>query len=462
MTDVARSIDPRELLDWMVAQRWFASKAREVAQIEVLEAVALREEPPLLVLALVEARFPTGTHERYQVPLGMRRAADRWTRGVIDEVEGWTVYDAPADPVHAHELLHRMRAGDDVMAEEGALTFRWAEQADVGIGDTLEVRPMGVEQSNTSLVFGDSLTLKVFRRLEPGENPELELLRFLTARGFEHIAPLVGWYQFTGRLMDATLGILQEFLPGAGDGWGRALDDLSTDPEAFVDRARALGVVTAKLHNCLGSEPSDPAFSADEPSVEAISILTATVDEEIERIFVDMPDDERVAPIKGRGQDVRERLQTLSHIGAAGRVIRPHGDFHLGQTLWTPGREWTIIDFEGEPARPLPERRLKRSPLRDVAGMVRSFAYVASASEILHGRRAPDGWEERVRAAFLDGYFEHVDNRLLPPGQDATDRLISVFELAKAVYELRYELNNRPKWVGIPVAGIARLLEETA
>jgi trehalose synthase-fused probable maltokinase len=196
--------------------------------------------------------------------------------------------------------------------------------------------------------------------------------------------------------------------------------------------------------------------------VEAISILTATVDEEIDRIFVDMPDDERVAPIKGRGQDVRERLQTLSHIGAAGRVIRPHGDFHLGQTLWTPGREWTIIDFEGEPARPLPERRLKRSPLRDVAGMVRSFAYVASASEILHGRRAPDGWEERVRAAFLDGYFEHVDNRLLPPGQDATERLISVFELAKAVYELRYELNNRPNWVGIPVAGIARLLEETA
>jgi maltokinase len=139
-------------------------------------------------------------------------------------------------------------------------------------------------------------------------------------------------------------------------------------------------------------------------------------------------------------------------------VIRHHGDYHLGQVLWS-GEDWLVIDFEGEPARSLPERRQKRSPLRDVAGMLRSFAYAASASEILKGAAAPEGWETRARELFLEGYFEHVEPSLVPPGQEARNRLMAVFELEKAVYELRYELNNRPAWVGIPVAGIVRILE---
>jgi trehalose synthase-fused probable maltokinase len=184
------------------------------------------------------------------------------------------------------------------------------------------------------------------------------------------------------------------------------------------------------------------------------------VDEEIERMFVDLdPDDPALGPLAGRGQDVRERLQALSHIGTGGRQIRTHGDYHLGQTMLTD-RGWVILDFEGEPARPLPERRRKRSPLRDVAGMLRSFAYAASAARQQRGAPAPEGWEERTRDAFLDGYFETADSSLLPAGQDAIHRLLSVFELEKAVYELRYELNNRPDWVGIPVAGIVRLLDE--
>jgi trehalose synthase-fused probable maltokinase len=139
-------------------------------------------------------------------------------------------------------------------------------------------------------------------------------------------------------------------------------------------------------------------------------------------------------------------------------VIRHHGDFHLGQTLWA-GDDWVILDFEGEPARSLPERRRKRSPLRDVAGMLRSFAYAASAIELQRGVSAPEGWEERAREAFLDGYMSSVDLSLLPPGQSASEQLLAIFELEKAVYELRYELNNRPDWVKIPVAGILRLLE---
>ena len=216
--------------------------------------------------------------------------------------------------------------------------------------------------------------------------------------------------------------------------------------------------MTGELHTALGSEHGDPAFSPDEPSSESLALLTADVDEQIERLFVDLPDIPELAPVAGRGQDVRERLQALSHIGAGGRVIRTHGDLHLGQTLLAE-RGWVIIDFEGEPARPLPERRRKRSPLRDVAGMLRSFSYAAAGARILRGTTPPEGWEERARATYLDGYRERVDAALLPPGQQAFDQLLAVFELEKAVYELRYELNNRPDWVGIPVAGIVRLLD---
>jgi maltokinase len=222
---------------------------------------------------------------------------------------------------------------------------------------------------------------------------------------------------------------------------------------------RALGEVTGDMHSALGSDPSDAAFAPEEPSVESISLLTADVDEQIERIFLDLPDTEAVAPIAGRGQDVRERLQALSVIGAGGRVIRTHGDYHLGQTMLSD-RGWVILDFEGEPARSLPERRRKRSPLRDVAGMLRSFSYVTAGARLLRGVEPPADWEARARDAFLEGYFDHADPALLPPGEAPTRQLLSVFELEKAVYELRYELNNRPDWVAIPVAGIMRLLDD--
>jgi trehalose synthase-fused probable maltokinase len=140
--------------------------------------------------------------------------------------------------------------------------------------------------------------------------------------------------------------------------------------------------------------------------------------------------------------------------------VRTHGDYHLGQVLWN-GEDWIVLDFEGEPARSLPQRRQKRSPLRDVAGMLRSFAYVVSAAEEQRGVRAPEGWEDRAREEFLAGYYDHVDQSVVPPGGEARAKLRTVFELEKAVYELRYELNNRPEWIGIPVAAISRMLEET-
>jgi trehalose synthase-fused probable maltokinase len=466
MTDVGAAaasgdlsfLDETALHDWVVAQRWFGSKAREVTHIGIAEAVPLRTETPIMVLALIEARFGEGTHETYQLPIGLRPAVEGWTERVILESGGWTVYDALADPAHGRELLHRTRSSHEVSLEEGSLRFRWSENAPAHAGGTVEVRPVGVEQSNSSVVFGEELILKAFRRVEPGVNPELELLRFLSGRQFPHIAPLAGWFEIEGRMIDATLGIIQEFLADARDGWELTLDGLANDPEGLLDRLRELGGVTGELHATLGSETQDPAFTPDEPSMESLALLTADIDEQIERLWLDLPDTAALEPVLGRGQDVREKLQLLSHIGAGGRVIRTHGDYHLGQTMLT-GRGWVILDFEGEPARPLPERRLKRSPLRDVAGMLRSFSYAAAGARMLRGATPPEDWEDRARETFLAGYRHTVDSSLLPPGQQATDQLLAVFELEKAVYELRYELNNRPDWVEIPVAGILRLVD---
>jgi maltokinase len=453
-------LDEQALEQWVVAQRWFGSKAREVTSLGVLDTVPLRLEPRLLASVMVEARFAPGTHEVYQVPVAFRPVEDGWSEGVIAEADGMTIYDALADPEEGQALLELMRANARLESEEAVSEFHWVEGTR-DPGPSAVVRPMGAEQSNSSLVFDEALALKLYRRVEAGINPELELLRFLTDRGFESVPALAGWYEYTGRLMESTLGVMQEFLPGARDGWELALDELGTEPDAFLERVRALGEVTGRLHTALGSDATNPAFAPEEPSAESLGLLTATVDEEIERIFLELPDDDSVEPIAGRGEEVREQLRLLTHVGSPGKVIRTHGDYHLGQTILAH-RGWVVLDFEGEPARALPERRRKRSPLRDVAGMMRSFAYAASASEILRGVLPPEDWEERARDEFLEAYLDAADPSLLPASRSGVEQLLSVFELEKAVYELRYEMNNRPDWVRIPVAGILRLLEVPA
>jgi len=405
---------------WVTEQRWFASKSREVASVTVVERIGLSASPALEI-ELIEIRFQAGTHELYQLLPG--------EDGGLRLLAGMLGSEATVDGVSFHG----------------------------GLEPTGDIRPMGAEQSNSSIVFGEEQVLKIFRRVEPGINPELEMLRFLSSRGFPNVATLTGWYDYSGELMQATLGIMQEFIGEARDGWELALED----PRGILARIPELGAATGEMHSVLASEATDHAFTPEEPSAEALSLLTATIDEQIEQVFLDLPDDNPgLAPILGRGEEIRDRLQSMSHVGVGGRLIRHHGDYHLGQTMLRDAG-WIILDFEGEPARSLLERRRKRSPLRDVAGMLRSFAYAASAAELLRGVPAPAGWEDEARSAFLDAYMETVEPTLLPAGRPATDKLLAIFELEKAVYELRYELNNRPDWVPIPVAGIARLLEDT-
>jgi trehalose synthase-fused probable maltokinase len=439
------SLDERTLLDWVTQQRWFGAKSRHVAHARVLDTVVLRTTEPQFGIALVEIRYETGAHDIYQLLYAHR--------------DGQEVIDGLDDPPLARELVSAMRSGLTVQGAEGIVEFRPVEGfASLG-RELIDARPVGAEQSNTSIVFDDELILKLFRRLEAGINPELEMLRFLTEHGFGRIPRLGGWYQYSGGPLGATLGILQEFVRKGVDGWELALDELGRAPDEFLARLHRLGQVTGEMHTVLGSDPSDPAFCPETPSSEGLALLTATVDEEIERVFLDLPeDDERLAAIAGRGEEVREILRVLSHSGSGGKIIRTHGDYHLGQTLWSEG-DWIILDFEGEPARPLADRRRKRSPLRDVAGMLRSFAYAASASSLVRGVEVPDSWEDQARDRFLDGYLGTVDPSLLPSGSAAIERLLAVFELEKAVYELRYELDNRPDWVQIPVAGIQRLIE---
>jgi maltokinase len=439
-------LDIDELREWIQQQRWYASKSRAVTGIEIPERLVLREQPPL-VIALVQTGFATGTHELYQLLLGA------------------STYDVIDEPRQALELVRRMEAGSEFDTAEGRFAF-FCTAALPSLDGDRSARAIGVEQSNSSVVFNDRLVLKVFRKLEPGINPELEMLRFLTAHGFAQIAPLYGWYDYDGQALTATLGVAQQFLPDAVGGWELALERIGSDPQWLLDQLAMLGSVTAQMHSVLASDAGDPAFSPEEPSQEALSLLTATVDEDIERIFVRLPNDDRVAPIAGRGQDVRERLAFRAQLGTGGRVIRTHGDYHLGQTLHRPGAGtpdappgWVIIDFEGEPARPLTERRAKRSPLRDVAGMLRSFAYVSSAVEIQGNGRTPADFEQHARERFLEQYLNSVDSTLLPAGEAAILNLLAIFELEKAIYELQYELDNRPDWVPIPVAGIRRLLE---
>jgi maltokinase len=456
VTAQIEQLDLAAVAVWLAQQRWYASKSRHISSVHMEEFAALTDSPPLL-LAIVQARFASGSHELYQLPLTLLSAAQVGDRPAVAGVEDWTAVDTVADPELSRELLRQIDSERTLESDDGVFSFHRVELTGP-LPLEAPARPMGVEQSNSSIVFGDETVLKVFRRVEPGINPELELLQFLTRRGFANIAPLQGWYEYEGRAFTATLGVAQRFFADAVGGWELALDQIGSNPEGFLAELGALGSVTAELHNCLASDPTDPAFSQEEPSAESLSLLTATIDDDIERIFVRLPDDERVASIAGRGQDVREQIAIRAQTGVGGRAIRTHGDYHLGQTLHLPGG-WLIIDFEGEPARPLFERRQKRSPLRDVAGMLRSFAYAASASSIMRDRPAPADFEARARAIFLEHYFSTIDPALLPGGDAAIWNLLSIFELEKAIYELQYELDNRPDWLPIPVAGIARLLE---
>jgi trehalose synthase-fused probable maltokinase len=261
-----------------------------------------------------------------------------------------------------------------------------------------------------------------------------------------------------GTPLTTTLGLVQRLLPDARDGWDLALDRVPGTGDDLLPRLRRLGEVIGAMHRVLASEPDDPGFAPEEPTPEAAALLATRVDEQIEVVFADLPDDDAMAPIHGRSEDARTLVRSLGPFTSPGRAIRIHGDLHLAQALWS-GDDWSIIDFEGEPARSVAERRMKSLPLRDVAGMFRSFSYAAWAMEA-RGTPPPPRWEERAREEFLGAYRDSVGGTgLVPDDEQEQHRFLQLFELDKALYELRYEREHRPEWVGVPARAIGRLID---
>ena len=411
------TLKSEELLALVQDARWFGAKDKTPEGAEIVD---LPVRDPVVTLAMVEVRFGTGTHEHYLLDFAA---------------------DGSADVLERPEVAARL-----------------AELAGVE-ADGSVVESLGVEQSNSSVILHGAHVLKLYRRLEAGPNPEIEMLRALADEGFTNAPRLEGALETPGPPLETSLVSVTGRVSAEGGGWELTVESLGDDPSWLPERAWRLGEVTAGLHGALAAHDGDPAFAPEEPSSESLQLFAAAMDEEISRTFGSLSDDDPLGAVAHRAEDVRDLVQDLAAVGPAGLAIRTHGDYHLGQVLWSTDADWVVIDFEGEPARSLPERRRKRSPLRDLAGMTRSFAYAADASLLLWGVESPAGWVEACREAFVEGYLACADERLLPPSRAGFDRLLALFELEKLVYELRYEARNRPDWASIPIVGMLRMLE---
>ncbi|WP_447003971.1 maltokinase N-terminal cap-like domain-containing protein [Saccharothrix isguenensis] len=430
-----------ELPEWLPAQRWFGGKDRPVTSIRPLRTSVLRAEEPVLVHLVVEVEQPD-RKEPYQLL-------------VTDHVEN---YDATAVPELTGALLDLIAEGAEV---EG---LKFEHEPDVEITTGLRGRPITSEQSNTSIVFGSQYILKLFRKLTYGDNPDLVLHRALRQVGCEHIAQPLG--SITGRLdgHTTTVGMLQQFMPDAVDGWAMAttsVRDLMAEGDLHADEVggdfageahrlgQAVATVHADLERALGIERAD-AEAID----QTVRAMTARLDE----VVAAVPE---LRPYVPALRDAFEQARDTSDAVVTQHI---HGDLHLGQVLRTV-QGWMLIDFEGEPGSPIAERTALRSPLRDVAGMLRSFDY--AAHQLLVGQ--PDGhqltvraleWSRRNRAAFTEGYAEAAASSVGDPREQGY--LLRAFELDKAVYEVAYEHANRPEWLMVPLTSIARITGEGA
>ena len=304
------------------------------------------------------------------------------------------------------------------------------------------MRRLSAEQSNTSLVFGESVILKLIRKLEPGVNPELEMGAFLARRGFRATPALLGGLSLSGRV-DATVAVAHRFVQVESDGWSYVLEAFRHSTPGIFAELRQLGARIGEMHAALASDPSDLAFAPEPLRREDLERWGRTLLLELDRTIAAAAT--AVPELASRRGPLEARIQRLAKLVPSGLRIRQHGDLHLGQVLRSE-RQWLVFDFEGEPARPVPERRAKSSPLKDVAGMLRSFAYAAATAGTPQ-HLAP------ARQAFLEGW-RGAAARLVPA--DAAVLLESL-ELEKLLYELRYEVGHRPAWVRIPARDLLAL-----
>jgi len=429
------------LPDYLPRQRWYGAADLELVSVDVAAFDMVRPEWPMLGWLLVDAAFGDGSTATFQLPVGLRplEQTERFLEGKgrsflgdIDTESGPAlVYDALVDPDLAVALMRHIAPDEEVS----------------------RVRSLNVEQSNTSVVYDERLIMKLFRRVAEGPNPDVEMTEALAAQGFEHIsAPVAAWRR-DGR----DLAVVRQFLEGGTVGWQLALTSLRdvyesrADPSEaggnFAPEAGRLGRITAEMHLALAR-----AFGTEEGDPDGWATTMR----------------QNLARSRARALDAKVIDAVYDELGGVkdpGRSMRIHGDYHLGQTMRTD-KGWYILDFEGEPAVPLAERRSTSSPIRDVAGMLRSFHYAAEVALVERGPASEEDelrtlgrrWEQYVAEAFCLEYFNTPGIEELTPAVDEDrKRVLEAFVLSKAVYEVGYELAHRPDWAHIPLEAVNRL-----
>jgi maltose alpha-D-glucosyltransferase/alpha-amylase len=498
---------------FLESRRWFGGGERRVTAARVTEALPLVAGTRPIVIAFVAVEYGEGEPETYIVPLGFAPEGPQEPRPppnvlvaqvrVRGEVRG-VIFEAIEDAAAARALLAAIVERSTIRGEGGELLCSHTPGTLGEAPLSFEPRRVGLEHANAIIQYGERFVLKMLRKREDGTSPEVEIGRFLAARGPQTIAPaLLGVVEYkVGRREPQTVAVLSRFVPNEGTAWrhsveavrryyervlatahdpparvpeGSPLLHVDDDPPAdvrermgaYLELSTLLARRTAELHLALASDPDDPAFAPapstmlDQRSVyqsvrsqatQVMSLLRMRLPASVQA------DAKRVLSLEG---ELMGRLKALIQQPITATRIRTHGDYHLGQVLWTGG-DFIIIDFEGEPARPLADRRLKRWPLRDVAGMLRSFDYAAHSAHkprrSSHPASAKD-WLEAVSRTYLAAYYATAGSAsFLPPDDHSRSVLLGTFLLEKALYEVRYELNNRPDWVRIPLRGILGLM----
>jgi maltose alpha-D-glucosyltransferase / alpha-amylase len=520
---------------YLLSCRWFGGKARRIRSVTLGEAVPLPANGDDVRLAVLEVAYADGQPDAYLLPFGFvtgDRATEcqqatpqaviaRLKTGDGGQASEGVLIDALYNRAFARSLLEaiaRRRSFHGKSAEVHASPAKLFRELRGSSQIPLEPAIIKKDQSNTSIVYGERLILKIFRRLQEGVNPDLEISRFLTEEAaFEHVPKLAGSLEMRlGKSRTATIGILQTWIRNEGDAWrytldhlgdyfeacaalaplpadltapaGHLTDFLDCDPPhamsevagAYLASAALLGRRTGEMHVALASERQHTDFAAEpftpfyrRAVYQSMRTLAdralTTLRDQAKRLPEDTrPDAERVLPLKN---EILGRFRFILEQKITAMRIRGHGDYHLGQVLFT-GKDFVITDFEGEPAQPVGERRSKGSPLRDAAGMLRSFHYAALTAlktgdfrpeELARLNGAANGWVFWVSAIFLRNYLEAAaSGGFLPGSRPELKGLLDLYLLQKAVYELNYELNNRPPWVGVPLRGILEILQTQA
>ncbi len=519
------------LSEYLRRRRWFRSKSRNIRAMDVVESISF--VPSRSSLVIVQVSYSEGDMEFYALPLSLARGKE--AEEILDQItqpaiarlrstsgEGGILYSAEWDRRFCDAILEAISRRRRLKGQAGELAaipygvFRKKHMADIR---SLDIKVQKAEQSNTSVIYGDRLILKLFRCLEEGLNPEVEIGRFLTEKtSFEHFPSIAGSMEYRSRSgKTMTVGILQSFVPNECDAWQYTLDSLGRfferalsqsgeiapslaipghpldlaeqnfSPEAeslmmdYLEDARLLGQRTAELHLALSRPTGDPDFDPEPLTDFYRHGLYHGIVGQVDRSFQLLRRQLKALPKKFHTgakrvlsfePEIRARIRPLRDTRITAIRIRHHGDYHLGQVLYT-GKDFVIIDFEGEVARHLSERRIKRSPLRDVAGMMRSFHYASSAAFFgqipgtisrLGAAGAMESWSRFwylfACSAFLKGYLATAGNApFIPQSKEQLRLLFDVFLLEKAVYELAYELDNRPEWLAIPLRGILDLIQ---